>query len=128
MPPSVVSLQPEPSQAIGARPTDRDVQRATLRDLASLATDCAATESEIERRYAREVEEEKTKYERLKSDIAHRFATLREEIQNTQQNALAQAEETFEKEMAALKEADEGARQKVEIKHELVQQEVKKKY
>src|SRR5437588_12483595 len=120
MPASAVSLQPETaSQPTTARPTDRDVQRATLRDLASLATDCAATESEIERTYAREVEEEGTQYERLKSDIAHKYATLREEIQNTLQQSLAQADETFEKEMAGLKESDEGARQKVELKHEL---------
>ncbi len=129
MPPSAVSLPPETaSEATAARPTDRDVQRATLRDLASLATDCAATESEIERRYAREVEDEKTKNERLKSDIAHRFTSLCEEAQSTLQRSLVQADETFDKEMSALKEADEGAREKVDLKHELVQQEVKKKY
>ena len=82
------TLSPHPpSSRPKEQPTARDIQRATLRDLANLATDCAATETEIERRYAREIQEQNKQYQRAQSDIAHKFTSLREEARLAREQA-----------------------------------------
>ncbi len=123
-----LSPHPQPTTRPTEQPTARDIQRATLRDLANLATDCAATETEIERRYARDIQEQNKQYQRAQSDIAHKFTSLREETRSAQEQAIAEADARIAQETSSLDQADEDARRKVETKHDLVRQEIQKKY
>src|SRR5579884_1143116 len=123
------TLSPQPQSASPVPPaTHRDLQRATLRDLVSLATECAATESEIERRYHAEVEEEHKKYKRLAWELNNKFSNLREAARNQRIAAEAAAQTGFEAASAELNARDEEARRKVETRHDLTLAEVKKKY
>ncbi|MDB5293395.1 MAG: hypothetical protein JWL69_4636, partial [Phycisphaerales bacterium] len=80
---------PQPSAPPPAPVTDRDIQRATLRDLVALATECAATESEIERRYRAEVEDEKKKFQRLNWDIDNKIGVARDAVRQAREQAVA---------------------------------------
>src|SRR5258708_28872677 len=87
------TLIPQPDSAASQPPTsNRDVQRATLRDLVALATECAATENEIERRYRIEVETENNRAERLLRDISRKASNTREQIRQTREQAVAEAD------------------------------------
>src|SRR4051812_49305780 len=130
MPDLTETQQPDTTSRATASPvsTDRDVQRATLRDLAKLAAECAATESEIQRRLASETEEEHKAYQQLERDLARKFSNLVADAQRTLEQGTAAANEKFAAELAALEEADSQSRGKVETRHDLAQQEIKKKY
>src|SRR4051794_531941 len=93
-----LSLPPQADKpsARTAAATDRDVQRATLRDLVNLATQCAATESEVERTRASEIEEENNAYQRIGRELVNKFAHLREETARMRQQASAAAQQKFE--------------------------------
>ena len=129
MPDLTETQQPDTtSRATKAVATDRDVQRATLRDLVKLAAECAATESEIERRHASETEEEHKSYQQLGRELANKFSNLSAEAKRAFEQATAAANEKFAAELVALEEADSQSRGKVETRHDLAQQEIKKKY
>ena len=123
-----VDVQPETqTRKTALMATDRDVQRSTLRDLANLATQCAATESEVERRHKSEVEEEHKRYQKLTRDLAQKFSNLRDEATRLREQANNAAEQKFAADKSALDEADEHSRRKVETRHDLAQQEIQKK-
>ncbi|MDB5300527.1 MAG: hypothetical protein JWO87_2190, partial [Phycisphaerales bacterium] len=119
---------PEPPASPPAPATDRDIQRATLRDLVALATECAATESEIERRYRAEVEEEKKKFQRLNWDIDNRIGVARDGVRQAREQAVAGVVAKFQADADHLHSEVEEARRKVVSKNDLLRQEVKKKY
>jgi energy-coupling factor transporter ATP-binding protein EcfA2 len=122
------TLIPQPDSAASPPPTtDRDVQRATLRDLVALATECATTENEIERRYRIEVETESNRAERLLRDIARKASNTREQIRQTREQTIAQAEAAFAAEMKAIKVRDGELRRKIASRHDATNSEVIKK-
>jgi S-DNA-T family DNA segregation ATPase FtsK/SpoIIIE len=124
----LTEVPPQPQVSPPAHVTDRDLQRATLRDLVALATECAATESEIERRYYAEIEDEKKKFQRLNWDIDNRIGVARDGVRQGREQALAAADSKFQSDLAHLHSQVEDARRKVVTKYDLLQQEVKKKY
>jgi DNA segregation ATPase FtsK/SpoIIIE, S-DNA-T family len=119
---------PQPSAPPAAPVTDRDIQRATLRDLVALATECAATESEIERRYRAEVEDEKKKFQRLNWDIDNKIGVARDAVRQAREQAVADVVAKFQADSDLLHSQVEEARRKVVTRNDLLRQEVKKKY
>ena len=107
--------------------TDQDIQRATLRDLVSLATECTATENEIERAYRIEVEKENGRHDRMTREIARKYGAQREQAKATREQAVARAESTYAQALAKLKADDQELRRKVASKHAQMLQEVTKK-
>src|SRR5665213_719794 len=108
--------------------TDRDVQRATLRDLVALATECAATESEIERRYRAQVEDEDKTFKRVTFDTRNKYSNQREGVRRTRETAIAAVDGQFQTAFDELKADDEEARRKLASRHDLTIQEVKSKF
>ena len=112
---------------VPAEPTsDREVQRAILRDLVSLATDCAATESEIERKFRFESESENGRHERLIRDTTRKYAALREGARQQHDTSLTRAENAFQAAFESLKLRDEEIRRKIDGKYQQMVQDVMK--
>ena len=120
--------QPDIEPSPPAPTSDRDIQRAALRDLVALATECAATENEIERRYKTEVESENGRSERLLRDIARKSSNLREMATQVREQAIAQANTTYQTSVNTLNTRDEEFRRKISDKHAMTIAEVKRKY
>ena len=62
------------------RRTDRDLQRAALRDLVALASECAKTETDIEQRHKTEIEASNTKLDKALFVTEQRAEHLKEQV------------------------------------------------
>src|SRR5689334_3450420 len=88
--------------ALTSHASARDVQRAALRELVSLLTESATTESEIETRHRAAQEELNKATERVRQDIEHRQASSREEADRKHEEWVAQVDAKFQEGIEAL--------------------------
>src|SRR4051812_18517509 len=72
--------QPPQTLARSERRTDRDLQRAALRDLVALASECAKTEAEIEQRHKTEIEESNLKLDKTLFVTEQRGEHLKDQV------------------------------------------------
>ncbi len=108
-------------------PTDRDLQRAALRDLVNLANDCAAAEAQMtahrdEAKTAAEMQIQKTQ-----AELSERARAMRDQIDAKHVDRAADARMKFEAEARGLKDTDHSARSRYVAEHESSEAELKHK-
>jgi len=108
--------------------THRDRQRRALGDLVALARQCATTESQIEQRFGTIVEENDRELEKTTWAIEQRHQMAVEALERERQERLARAATQFESDLAALKQAEQSARKRIEHDHNVAEQDVKNKF
>ena len=108
--------------------TQRDVQRGALRDLVSLAMECATTENEIDERFHKSVEQVEKELESGLWSGRQRHKTTDETVRQKAEARLAAIEAAFGAEAGSLKRKDEAARQKIIRDSDGPQQQLKQKY
>ena len=111
-----------------ARATQRDVQRAALRDLVSLATECATTENEIDQRFQKSVEDVNKDLDTSLWSAQQRLKKAEETVRQKAEDRLAAIEAKFIADAGALKKKDEATRQKIIRESDPPQQQLKEKY
>ncbi|MGA2501016.1 MAG: FtsK/SpoIIIE domain-containing protein, partial [Tepidisphaeraceae bacterium] len=116
----------EPALAPGV--TRRDLQRMALRDLVSLATECATTETQLERKLQTSLDQARKEFQTRAWDIDDRLKTLKAKIEAEYQQKLTQVDAQVEVQLRALKAADEKARYGVELDLKNTQKELRKHY
>ena len=114
-----------PQISLPHAPSPRDVQRDALRDLVSLATECAATETQIEQQYATSIEQAEKEFEKSKRSIAQRRAATEESTAQTHRQRSAQIDAEFEAGAAAIKESHVQARHGIDRDHEPAERKTK---
>src|SRR3954463_14579293 len=72
-----LDAQPQPSTTVGA---DRDLQRASLRDLVTLLTECARSEADIDRARAEAKDAEAKRVAAETGDVPRKYAARRGEV------------------------------------------------
>src|SRR3982750_2030462 len=82
-----LDAQPQPSTTAIA---DRDLQRASLRDLVTLLTECARSEADIDGRRTEASDEESKRIAQETADVPRRYAARREDL--TQKTEARRAE------------------------------------
>jgi DNA segregation ATPase FtsK/SpoIIIE, S-DNA-T family len=108
-------------------PTQRDLQRAALRDLVALATESATTEVRVEREYQAALKLAQEVFDKGRAALAQRYADLRQKTRQKYEQLRAAAAERFRAETAAARAADEPARRKVLAEFEQIGQVVQRK-
>jgi hypothetical protein len=108
--------------------TDRDIQRAALRELISLATGSAANESEIEREHRSSLEREKQNFGDINFQIDERHKQLTAEAQQANQARLNELARQYNTERAKITSADRVFRDKVESEKNTIDGRLKQKY
>jgi S-DNA-T family DNA segregation ATPase FtsK/SpoIIIE len=108
--------------------TRRDLQRAALRDLVSLATECATLETEIERKLQIALEQAAKEQQTRTWDLDDRARTLREKIATEYKQRVADADSQLEGQVRAIRSADEKARAAVEQELRNTLRDLKKVY
>ncbi len=99
--------QPQSASFAPATPapaTDRDLQRAALRDLVALASECAATESQIEQKHQSEQQAAQQKLDKTLSTTEQRLQNVRQQIQQKYHDHLGKIGDAFQRELAQHKE------------------------
>ena len=109
-------------------PTQRDIQRLALRDLVSLATESAATETEIEQKFHAASEEADKELEQGLWAAEQRFNSTSEAARQKAQERTAAADAKYAADVAAVKKRDEQARQKIAGDHDPATQQLKQRY
>ena len=108
--------------------TDRDLQRQALRSLVQLSEKCAADEVDIDKRHAAEVTTA-TQSNDLAIFAADKRAKAAEEaVRQKYEERLGKVEGQFQSETAAIREAHEKSKRKVQVEFGPVEQGIKKKY
>ncbi len=108
--------------------TQRDVQRAALRDLVALATECATTENEVDERFQKSVELVNKDLETGLWSGQQRLKAATETVRQKADTRLAAIEAAFGTDAGLLKRKDETARQKIIRDSDGPQQQLKQKY
>ncbi len=120
---------PVDGAAAAAQPeTDRDIQRAALRDLIALATEGASTESDIERERRTSLEKENHTFSDRNFQIEDRHKQLTEETNQQHQARLREMASQYQAERSKITAADKAFREKVEVDKAAVDERLKKKY
>src|SRR5438477_1432992 len=109
------------------RRTDRDLQRAALRDLVALASECARTEAQIEQRHKTEVEESDVKLDKTLFVTEQRGEHLKEQVKQKHHDHIEQIEKKFREDLDQLKAQDAGMRQRIDQDFEKSEKELKEK-
>ncbi len=122
---AVTATTPAPVTVVA---TQRDIQRAALRDLVSLAMECATTENEIEERYQKSVEQVEKELENGLWSVQQRYKSGDESVRQKAEASLAAIEIKFAADAGTLKQKDESARQKIIRESDGPQQQLKQKY
>src|SRR3954451_22774557 len=105
-----LDAQPQPSTTATA---DRDLQRASLRDLVTLLTECARAEADIDGRRAEAADEESKRIAQETADVPRRYAARREDLA---QKAEARRSEILQKhagEIDAVERANQSAQVRI---------------
>ncbi|MGE5610763.1 MAG: hypothetical protein ACM359_16045, partial [Bacillota bacterium] len=110
------------------RLTARDIQRNVLRDLVTLATECAATEAEIDRRYRATIDDAQKELDRTTWAIEERHRTLKDTIQQKHQDRVNQIESQYQTDSATLNENIKAARQRIQVESKSVERQIKKEF
>ncbi len=108
--------------------TDRDIQRGALRDLISLSTECAATESDIEREYRTSHDKENHAFSDHSFAIENRHKQLTEEANQKHRDRLAELDGQYKAERGKIDAADRALRDKVEGEKQSADDKLKQKY
>jgi S-DNA-T family DNA segregation ATPase FtsK/SpoIIIE len=116
-----------PSATPSTPPTRRDLQRNALHDLVALATECAANETEIEKRYTSAQETSKKEYQLANWDLNERFKALRDQFVREAEQQVRRVDSQYKQQLAAIKQADETERHKIELNFKAVERDVKRK-
>ncbi|QOV91626.1 FtsK/SpoIIIE domain-containing protein [Humisphaera borealis] len=104
-----------------------DAQRAALRDLVSLSTECAATEKRIDRELAATLAESAETLEKSQKSIRIRFESLRGQAAQKKDELLAEITQKHAADLLAIRQSEEPARRRAEAELEQVEQLVQKK-
>src|SRR5688500_17216664 len=109
-------LPPNPRQPHNPtdRPSPRDVQRAALHDLVTLATKSAATESQVERQLHADTDAVVKEFERHAKSMEDKFKHVQKEIRQRHQEKVATAAAQYEENLKSLRQNDEAARRRIE--------------
>ena len=113
---------------MAAHATARDVQRAALRELVSLLTESATTESELEARHRAAGEEISKATERSRQEIDQRYAALREEVEQTYAARVTEVDSKFQEAVHALSASSDAIRRRINHDHDNVIAGVKKRF
>src|SRR3954452_15905707 len=105
-------------EALPAHASERDMQRAALRELVGLLTESATTESEIEARHAAAREELNKSTERSAQDIDHKYTALREAADQKHTEWIAEVDSTFQTGMEALDASNDTIRKRINQDHD----------
>ncbi|MFI5378952.1 MAG: FtsK/SpoIIIE domain-containing protein [Tepidisphaerales bacterium] len=125
---STSDTAPSTQPALAPGVTRRDLQRMALRDLVSLATECATMETQLERKLQMALEQAKKEFQTRNWDIDDRVKTLKEKIEVEYQQKLTQVDAQLEGHLRTVKAADEKARYGVELDLKNTQKELRKHY
>src|SRR5687768_12162385 len=115
-----------PDAPLPAHASHRDLQRAALRELVSLLTESATTESEIEARHRAALEEASQADVKARQDIEHRYTSRRAEAEQKYQQWTADAEAKFREGFDELDSASQDDRTRINREHDSVVSGVKK--
>ena len=107
--------------------THRDRQRAALRELLELASQCAAEESEIDRRRQTELDGAKRQYDKGTTVLMQRLQSEAATMAQRHEASCAAIENKHGVDSATLKNAEAKSRQKIESGHEPVVRKIKEK-
>jgi hypothetical protein len=114
------TISPNPTS-----PSNRDLQRTALRDLVAICTECAATEIQIEKRYSVALEEGTKEYDRGVWTVEERLKTARENTDKEHQTRLGQIQGQYQADFAALNQAAEASRRRVEHDKSAIERQIK---
>src|SRR5688500_18314227 len=110
------------------RHVERDLQRAALRALVELCERCAAREAEIEREYASLIDSANKELERTNWGIEERFKNQLDAIKEKYESRMAAAENQYQADFGALKQADSLTRQRLDHEKGAIDRDVKKSF
>jgi hypothetical protein len=125
---AIQERQPLPAPSSIEAPTPRDVQRAALRDLVALATECATTEAEIDQRLSKSSEQIAKELDSTTWSAQQRYKATLDTIRQKYDERLAAIQARFAAESEGLRRKDEGGRQKVARENDPQQRDLKEKY
>ena len=132
MPPSpkeAMADDSKPDEPVPAGPrTGRDIQRGALRDLISLAAECAATESDVEREYRTGKEKQAKSYGERNFAIDQGHKQQLQETNQKHKARLAELEGQYKAGRNKIAAADKAAKKKVDDEKAGVDEKVKAKY
>src|SRR4051794_35623053 len=96
----------------GARRTDRDHQRAALRDLVALSAECTTVERQVEQDRLADVQGEQRKYQKLVADLEERYKSDTAQARLAHAERVAKIRGQFDEDFNSLKLWDQVARDK----------------
>jgi hypothetical protein len=117
----------EPEAVKPSARTGRDIQRGALRDLITLASDCAAAESDIEREYRTGKENAAKTFGERNFDIDQKFQQDNEETKRKHQSRLAELAARYKSERNKIAAADKAAKKKLDDEKVGVEEKLKAK-
>src|SRR3954454_11251494 len=97
----------------GERRSDRDLQRAALRDLVTLATECLTTEGQIEQKHRGEISSAEGKLDKTLFVTEQRAEQLKEQIRQKYKEHSAQIDAKFLEDLEQLNVQDRGMRDRI---------------
>ena len=121
--------QPQPLDATAPaeRNTERDLQRAALRDLVALSTECAARETEIEQALERAVTSANREFDRKVEQIELRAEGAKQEAREQHAERAAKVNAQYGADFNALNGADRASRQRIETDADNIERDAKEK-
>ncbi|HYJ47363.1 MAG TPA: hypothetical protein VEV81_12190, partial [Pyrinomonadaceae bacterium] len=108
--------------------TDRDLQRQALRGLVILSEQCAADEADIEKRHETGLANEAQAYERATWAADQNAKGVEDSIKQKYEERLGKIQAQFDSDTAAIREANDKGKRKVQAEFTPQEQEIKKKY
>ena len=108
-------------------PTERDLQRARLKDLVSLTSQCAASESRIESEFESAIAAEDKDYAHVVWTIEQRHTAAVQANQTKHQQRTVHIRRKLESDKTQLNATDKGRRQRVDQERVAFEREAKQK-
>ncbi len=124
---TAVNESPAKSETREAPPSRRDIQRAVLHDLVTLATQCAQREAELDQQYQTTLEEDAKKRKWDESELARKFEQAKGEIQRRHDDRLKEIDELFRRETFEISEVAKGQKEQADQTYDAATSEVKDK-
>src|SRR3954471_1413727 len=109
------------------RASARDLQRAALRDLVALASECTRTEAQIEQKHRTELEAAEETRDKTLFVTEQRAEHLKDQIRQKYQEQVEQIAIKFGQEMEQLTAQDAGMRQRIDTDWEKAEKELRDK-
>ncbi len=106
-------------------PATPDAQRAALRDLVSLSTECAATEAKIERFRIKSTAGAAKELEKATEAIRQRYKGLEETVKAQYREKIAAVQAKYNSDTQAVQAQETASRQKIEAQAEPITQKIK---